>query len=113
MTTFSRNAYAFGFISSLALTLASYFAVVNKMWSGTALLILIFVLAFIQLFIQMIFFLHMGDKGERWKLSTYLVTVGGVLLIVVGSIWIMTHLNENMMASPELMHQYIEDQQAF
>ena len=39
--------------------------------------------------------------------------MGIILIVVVGSIWIMDHLNYNMMASPADMNTYIQSQDGF
>lgn len=108
--------YIAGYIASVALTIAAYFAVVHPAYfnlSGSdAILVAILALAVVQLVVQLFFFLHLGFVGnERWKMAAFLATVGLVLIIVVGSIWIMSHLNYQMMASPAEMNQYIQNQQ--
>lgn len=108
------TSYTIGFLASIVLTLAAYVAVVGHLFAGWVLLAAIFVLAFIQLMIQLVYFLHMGaDVGSRWKVATFISTIGLVFIIMAGSIWIMNHLNYAMMASPDAMNQYIDSQQAF
>ncbi len=103
------KAYVTGFILSLVLTLGAYFAVVYNLLSGNALTLPILVFAVIQLLVQMIFFLHL-HKGEdrKWNFMVLLSTVTIVLILVVGSIWIMNHLNYNM--TPSQMNNYMNDQ---
>lgn len=108
----SVRSYLFGFAISLALTLGSYYAVVAHINSGRSLfsqeLLILLVLCFavMQLFVQLIFFLHLGfEKGPKWNLAFFISTVGIILIIVLGSIWIMYHLNYNMM--PKQMEDYI------
>ena len=103
MTTY--KSYITGFILSLAFTLAAYFAVVNHF--PNALIIILF-LAIAQLVIQLLFFLHVGqEQGPRWNLAVLLSTLGVVLIVVIGSLWIMNHLNYNMTPmemDQDLMH---------
>jgi cytochrome o ubiquinol oxidase operon protein cyoD len=74
----------------------------------------ILALAIAQLFVQLIFFMHLADEsGPRWKLGALISAVGIILIVVVGSIWIMNHLNYNMMASPADMNTYIQSQDGF
>jgi cytochrome o ubiquinol oxidase operon protein cyoD len=53
-------------------------------------------LAVMQLVIQVVFFLHIG-RGSRLKLVTFGFALLIILIVVVGSIWIMNNLNYNMM----------------
>ncbi len=96
--------YLTGFILSLTLTLAAYFIVTAHVASGHVFLthhfvmIAALILALAQLIVQMIFFLHLHEEtGPRWNLAIFISTIGLVLIIVVGSLWIMNHLNYNMM----------------
>jgi len=111
------KSYVIGFISSVVLTMTAYILMevhvnsVHETFSHPFLIFAILTLAIIQLVIQLMFFLHLGNEtGPRWNLVVLLSTVGIVLLLVVGSIWIMNHLNYNMMASPDQMNAYIQSQ---
>lgn len=98
--------YIYGFIMSVLLTLASYIAIVKQIFTGGVALLFILTLAFIQLIVQMVFFLHLGkETGPRWKLTVFLFTFSIVLTVVIASIWIMYHLNYNM--TPQDMNSYI------
>ena len=101
MATF--KSYITGFIFSIALTLMAYFAVANH---APNILPIILTLAIIQLFVQLIFFLHVGKGSDRiWNLVVLFSTVGIVLILVLGSIWIMGHLNYNM--TPGQVQEFI------
>jgi cytochrome o ubiquinol oxidase operon protein cyoD len=100
------KSYVVGFVLSLILTFGAYGLVTGKIFDGTLLITLLLVLAFAQLLVQLFFFLHLGrEKNPRWQLFFLLGTTSGILLLVVGSIWIMNHLNHNMM--PKQMDQYL------
>lgn len=95
------KSYITGFLLSLGLTLAAYFAVVNHvaltLWVITG-------LAMVQLVVQLIFFLHLGQGEDgRWNFAVFLSTVGIVFILVIGTIWIMNHLNYNMMSDQEII----------
>jgi cytochrome o ubiquinol oxidase operon protein cyoD len=97
------KSYLTGFILSIILTLIAYFAVVNHVPNA---LIIILTLAIVQLLVQLIFFLHVTKGSDRvWNTVVLFSTVGIVLILVLGSIWIMGHLNYNMM--PEQMEKSI------
>jgi cytochrome o ubiquinol oxidase operon protein cyoD len=112
------KSYIAGYLASIALTIIAYFAVVHPAYfslgSSVAVLATILVLAVVQLIVQMFFFLHVASQpGRTWKLFAFFSTLALVLIIVIGSLWIMNHLNYNMMANPAQMQQYINDQQGF
>jgi len=109
--------YIIGFISSLVLTFAAWWLIWEQVHSGHRaftypfLAAAVLVLAMVQLCVQLLFFMHLGaEKGPRWKLGVFVSTFGIILIIVVGAIWIMGHLNYNMMASPSQMDAYIQSQ---
>jgi cytochrome o ubiquinol oxidase subunit IV len=108
----SVRAYIVGFILSLIFTFAAY---LPALWHQQSyhtylphefMLPLVLTLAFAQLLVQLFFFLHLGqEKGPRWNLVFLVMTVITILTVVVGSIWIMSHLNYNMM--PDETERYI------
>ena len=111
MKSSTLRSYTTGFIISVALTLAAFALVDKGLLSGVALVAAVLALAFVQLVVQMLFFLP--GSGQRWNLGTFLATVVLILIIVTGSIWIMSHLNYRMMSSPSEMQGYIQGQQGF
>lgn len=94
----TRKRYTAGFVFSLILTFLSYDAVVNHFAFGMQLLIILGVLAVVQAIVQLVLFLHIDhETGPRLKLVSFLIMVVMLLILVVGSFWIMYHLNYNMM----------------
>ena len=103
--------YSIGFLSSIVLTLMAYGIVVYQVFSVWTAVLVISTLAFIQLIVQLVFFLHLGAESHpRWKLLTLLSTVFLLVIIVGGSIWIMFDLDSRMMMSPEDMIKYMNRQ---
>lgn len=93
----AAKSYVVGFILSLVFTFIPYYLVVEKVFAGSALLVTIFGFAILQMIIQIVFFLHLGrEKGPRWQLAFFVSTVGIILVVVAGSLWIMNHLHYNM-----------------
>jgi len=114
------KSYVSGFILSVLLTLAAagliwvHVSSDHTAFTHEFLTASVLILAFAQLIVQLVFFMHLGrEKGPRWRLGAFVSTVGIILIIVVGSIWIMGHLNYNMMASPGEMNAYIQSQDGF
>ena len=64
---------------------------------------LILGLAAAQMIVHVIYFLHMNTKSEGgWNFMALMFTVVLVIITLSGSIWVMYHLNSNMMPmSPE------------
>ena len=108
------KSFIIGFILSLVLTLAAYLAVVDSIFSGSILLIVILGIALMQFVVQLLFFLSLGQESKpRWKLAIFLSTLAIVLIIMLGSLWIMNHLNYNMSMSPQKIENYTQSQDGF
>lgn len=107
--------YVSGFILSLAFTLTSFALVeahVHSMYRDFSNVFLIgttMILALAQFFAQLYFFLHLGRETKpRWKLLVLAFMILVVLIIVLGSIWIMYNLNYHM--TPQQMNTYMLNQ---
>lgn len=91
--------YMIGFGLSLLLTAIPFWLVMsgvigNKQITG----LVITVFAAIQIIVHMIYFLHMNAKSEEgWTLVSLVFTVVMVAITLSGSLWVMYHLNTNMM----------------
>ena len=73
--------------------------------STTALVILGF--AAVQIVVHMVYFLHMNTKSEGgWSMLALIFTIMLVVITLSGSLWVMYHLNHNMMPGmmPETAH---------
>lgn len=89
--------YIIGFVLSLILTLAAFYLVSEHILSGLELTLTIVGLAVTQFVIQLIFFFHMGKEvSPHWNLYTFLFMLLVMFILVVGTFWIMYHLNYNM-----------------
>lgn len=95
----SVKGYLTGFILSVVLTAIPFGLVMFKVLptSGvTALVVLGF--AMVQIVVHMVYFLHMNTRVEGgWSMLALLFTAVLVLIMLSGSIWVMYHLNTNMM----------------
>jgi cytochrome o ubiquinol oxidase subunit IV len=101
----SLTSRVIGYVASLILTLTAFLIVVRPdffhVGIGMAINI-IFTLAIVQSAVQSIFFLNLlSEKGPRWNLVVFSSTISIILIIIVFSIWIMNHLNYNMIPSLE------------
>lgn len=101
--------YVTGFVLSVGLTLIAYFSVVEQWLSSGWTVFLLLALAVMQFAVQLFFFLHIGrERKPRWKLWTLFTSLLFVLIVVLGSIWIMYNLNYRMM--PGQMEEYLQRQ---
>ncbi len=99
------QAYLIGFILSLLLTLASFSLVHFDVISGYALMGLLALLAVIQAIVQLLFFLHIGQEGPpKWDKLIFYFMVLVILIIVIGSLWIMYDLDARVM--PGMGHKH-------
>jgi cytochrome o ubiquinol oxidase operon protein cyoD len=100
---FTLRGYVTGFIAALVLTAIPFWLVMGRTLGSssiTAAVILAF--AAVQIVVHMVYFLHMSPKSEGgWNLLALLFTVMLVVIALSGSLWVMYHLNHNMM--PESM----------
>jgi cytochrome o ubiquinol oxidase subunit IV len=101
---FSVKGYVVGFLLAAVLTAIPFWLVMGKVLPTpgiTAAVILGF--AAVQIVVHMIFFLHMNAKIEGgWSMLALIFTGALVLIMLAGSIWVMYHLNANMMPMPDM-----------
>ena len=85
-----------GFILSLLLTFAAYRIVLYAHLPADTIAVAVFILAIVQGLLQLVFFLHLGlESKPRWNLITFLFLVVVMVILVLGSSWIMKHLKYN------------------
>lgn len=91
--------YVIGFVLSVILTAIPFWLVMSGVIadkSTTAIVITAF--AAVQVVVHMVYFLHMNGKIEGgWNLMAALFTILLVAIILSGTLWVMFHLNANMM----------------
>jgi cytochrome o ubiquinol oxidase operon protein cyoD len=95
----SLRSYLIGFGLSVILTAIPFWLVMSGVLDSkqaTALTIMVFAAA--QIVVHMIFFLHMSAKSENgWTMMALIFTLVIVGITLSGSLWVMYHLNVNMM----------------
>lgn len=90
--------YFIGFALCLLLTFIPFALVANQMLSPPWLYTALTILALLQLYVQVVFFLRLnGSQKGRWNLVSFIFTIVVILVVVFGSLWIMYNLNYNMM----------------
>jgi len=101
--------YVAGFFGSIALTLCAYLLATHLSVDKNILAALLAVLAISQFVLQMFLFLHIGDeRGPRLRMAAAGLMLAVVLILVLGSMWIMNNLNYRM--TPQQINQYMRSQ---
>jgi cytochrome o ubiquinol oxidase operon protein cyoD len=94
----SMRDYLVGFVLSVILTAIPFWLVMERPLSTGATAAIIMILAAAQIVVHMVYFLHMTPKAEDgWSLTSLVFTVIVVVIMLAGSLWVMHHLNTNMM----------------
>lgn len=97
--------YMIGFGLSVILTAIPFWLVMAKPLyplfnTNVPVAILLMGFAVVQMVVHMIFFLHMHPKSQGgWNLMALFFTLTLVVIVMSGSMWVMYHLNSNMMPS--------------
>jgi cytochrome o ubiquinol oxidase operon protein cyoD len=95
----SLREYLTGFVLSVILTAIPFWLVMGHVIADTRVTIFIVIaLAIVQIVVHMVYFLHMNTKSEGgWTVLALVFTLVIVVITLTGSIWVMYHLNANMM----------------
>ena len=98
----SRRGYRIGSVLSILLTAIPFWLVMGKVLPDQSVTAaIIFALALVQIVVHVVSFLHLDTRSEGgWTLLAFLFTVVIVVLTIGGSVWVMYHLNANMMPMP-------------
>ena len=96
--------YVIGLGLAVLLTATSFFIAGTDLVWQPSIPVAIIVLAIAQMGVHLVFFLHITTGADNT--NNVLALAFGVLvvgLVVIGSIWIMDHLNQNMMPPEHMM----------
>ena len=102
----SLKGYMIGFGLSVILTAIPFILVMAGVFDSKLLTaFLVMALAVVQIIVHMVYFLHMSPRSEGgWTMMALIFTLVIVGITLAGSLWVMHHLNANMMPmSPEMM----------
>jgi cytochrome o ubiquinol oxidase operon protein cyoD len=91
--------YVIGFVLSVILTAIPFWLVMAHVFKNpTVTAFSVMALAGLQIVVHMIYFLHMTPKAEGgWNMLALIFTLVLVTIALSGSMWVMYHLNNNMM----------------
>jgi len=95
----SYKSYLLGFALSVVLTAIPFWLVMAHPIASpgvTAAFVIVF--AALQILVHTVCFLHVNSQAEGgWTLMAYIFTAVLLIITIAGSLWIMYHLNSNMM----------------
>lgn len=92
------KSYVIGYVLSTITTVLAFWIVMYDPMPASATYVWLTLLAILQLYVQLVFFLHMNTRSDgQWNLMSFIFTLVVVLVLVFGSLWIMINLNYNMM----------------
>jgi cytochrome o ubiquinol oxidase operon protein cyoD len=96
--------YAVGLALAVSLTATSFFIAGTDLVWQPSIPVAIIVLAIAQMGVHLVFFLHITTGPDNT--NNVLALAFGLLivfLVITGSLWIMAHLNQNMMPMDQIM----------
>ena len=96
--------YLIGLVLATGLTIVSFYIARSTLVWAPSIPIALSVLAIAQMGVHLVFFLHMTSGPDN--VNNLLALAFGlliVMLLVFGSLWIMGHMNHNMMPMDKIM----------
>ena len=95
---YSTKDYTIGFVLAVLLTVIPFWLVMGNVLEPEMTRFVIMGFAAVQVVVHMIYFLHMNSKSEGgWNMMALILTIVLLGIILAGSIWVMYHMNANMM----------------
>lgn len=96
---FTLRPYLVGFVVCAALTAIPFWIVMTgAIANANAASAAVVVLAVVQILVQTVTFLHVNARAQGgWTLIAYVFTAVLLVITIAGSVWIMYHMNLNMM----------------
>ena len=98
-----------GFLLAVVLTVTSFWVANTSVLWAPAVGLGLCVLAIAQMGVHLVFFFHLTTAPDNT--NNVLALAFGVfltILVIGGSMWIMTNLNENLMPTPEVMDLHMQ-----
>jgi cytochrome o ubiquinol oxidase operon protein cyoD len=99
------GSYLIGLALATLLTIVSFYVARTTLVWQPSIPVALAVLAIAQMGVHLVFFLHITTGPDN--VNNVMALAFGVLivlLVVAGSLWIMAHMNQNMMPMDQIMH---------
>jgi cytochrome o ubiquinol oxidase operon protein cyoD len=95
----SLKGYMVGFVLSVILTAIPFWLVMDHVLDSNRLTTYVILgFAFVQICVHMVYFLHLNTSSESgWNMLALIFTAVLLVIMLVGSFWVMYHMNANMM----------------
>ena len=95
----SLRGYLTGFVLAAILTIIPFWLVMGHVFESHWLTItLVLILAVLQIFVHIVYFLHLDTHSEGgWNMLAFVFTIVLVVIVLGASIWVMYNENANMM----------------
>jgi len=94
----TKRSYLIGFALSVVLTAIPFWLVMTGLLTPAATAVTVIAMAVAQILVHTVCFLHVNTRAEGgWTLIAYVFTAVLLVIMIAGSVWIMYHLNTNMM----------------
>jgi len=95
----SFREYMIGFGLSVILTIIPFWLILaGGLDSRGMTIFIVIVFGILQMLVHMVYFLHLNTESEGgWIVISLAFTVLLVVIVIAGSIWVMFHLDSNMM----------------
>jgi cytochrome o ubiquinol oxidase operon protein cyoD len=90
-------------LSAVLTAVPFWLVMTGALGSKEATVLAIMAFALVQIVVHMVFFLHMNAKSEGgWTMMALIFTLILVVIALSGSLWVMYHLNANMMPMQDM-----------
>jgi len=95
----SLGSYVAGFVLAVILTAGAFGIVMHGALEPTTALFVLAILAFVQVVVHLVFFLHLNTSpGQGWNTLSLAYTVLAAAFLIFGTIWVMHNVGMNMMS---------------
>lgn len=100
----SLRGYIIGYVSAIVLTIAAFAVAPSTSMAPFSVEAALAVLAIAQMLVHLIFFLHINTApAQKINIMAFAVTMLIIAIVVIGSMWIMAHLSQNMVSVDHVM----------
>lgn len=94
----SVKSYLIGFVLAVILTIVPFMLTMNGYFTPGTTAAIVLGFAVFQVIVHLVYFLHLDPKSENgWNILALIFAVIILAIVLAGSIWVMHHLDTNMM----------------
>lgn len=94
----SVKSYLIGFILSVVLTAVPFALTMLHVLPVATLVPVIIAVGLVQIVVHLVYFLHMNTSSSQiWNNAAFVCALIIVFIVIVGTLWVMYHMNHNMM----------------